>query len=351
MGIRKGLAAAAALAGLICLTGCTQPTEAAPTAEPTPTPDPFYVDVQVPYVTQKPEPTVEVDMSGEGSYISISSEGRVTVLKDGWDELPSADADGYYTQLREGDSGADVERLQTRLAELGYYAGEISGMFDADTRSALMLFEGRYSEQVYGIATVKIQKMLYHDLAARADGEVVPISVEDGNAVAYAELRFGDQSDAVIALQQRLLELGYFAGDVNGTFDYFTACAVMRFEAAYRRELTGIATISMQEYVFGEKAVVMNSKADKSDNGWFIPLKKGDEGADVLLMQQRLVELDYADAVPNGEYNTFTVKLVKQFQENCELKATGKADAETLARLYAVDAPRAVLEDPAEIEE
>lgn len=351
MEIRKGFMAVAALAGLIALTGCTQQAEQMPTSEPTATPDPFYVDVQVPYVTQKPEPTVEVDMSGEGSYIAISSEGRVTVLKDGWDELETASTDGYYTQLREGDTGTDVEKLQARLAELGYYTGEVNGTFDATTRSALMLFEGRYSEQVYGIATVKLQKMLYHEKAAPANGEVAPISVDDGNAVAYAELRFGDQSDAVIALQQRLLDLGYFGGDVNGIYDYFTACAVMRFEAAYKRELTGVATISMQEYVFADKAVVMNSKSDKSDDGWFIPMKKGDEGADVLLMQQRLVELGYADAVPNGEYNTFTVKLVKQFQENCELKDTGKADKETLARLYAVDAPRAVLENPDEDDE
>ena len=351
MEIRKGLIAAAAFAGLLGLTGCTQPAEVGPTAEPTPTADPFYVDVQVPYVTQKPEPTVQVDMSGEGSYIAISSEGRVTVLKDGWDELETADTTGYYTQLREGDTGTDVEKLQNRLAELGYYTDEVNATFDSATKSALMAFEARYSDQVYGIATVKIQKMLYHEKAARVDGEVVPISVEDGNAVAYAELRFGDQSDAVLALQQRLKDLGYFAGDINGKYDYFTACAVMRFEAAYRRELTGVATISMQEYVFADKAVVMNGKGDKSDDGWFIPIKKGDEGADVLLMQQRLVELGYADAVPNGEYNTFTVKLVKQFQENSELKVTGKADADTLNRLYAVDAPRAVLEDPVTDEE
>lgn len=341
MEIRKGLIAAAALLGVLSLTGCSQDAGVTTTAEPTATVDPFYVDVQVPYVTQVPEATALTSDENDDRYISISPNGEVTVLKDGWDELETAaDSIGnYYTQLREGDTGDDVLKLQNRLKELGYYSAEPNGTFDAATTESVKLFEAKYSDQSFGIATVRLQQLLYGDTA-------VPEGEEDTGVQpdAYVELRFGDTGDNVSWLQTRLQELGYFAGDINGSYDYYTACAVMRFEAAYKRELTGVATVSMQEYLYADEARVMGSKQDKSSAGCFIAMAKGDSGADVLLLQQRLAELGYADATPNGEYNSFTVNLIKQFQENCGLKATGKASEETLESLYAADAPRAAEE-------
>ena len=39
--------------------------------------------------------------------------------------------------LQEGDQGPLVEQLQTRLALLDYYSGEITGCFDSTTKAAL----------------------------------------------------------------------------------------------------------------------------------------------------------------------------------------------------------------------
>lgn len=348
MDIRKGIFVTAAMSAALALTGCTQVASVVPTAQPTATADPFHVDVEVPYVTQAPEATMEVDMSGDGSYVAISSDGKVTVLNEGWIESGTSEiATGYYTQLREGDSGDEVLTLQTRLMELGYYKGSVTSTFDAETRDALMQFEARYSDQCYGVATVKLQELLFSDLAAAAEESVSEQQVEMGNQLqeyaedGYTDLQFGDVHDAVALLQNRLTELGYFAGEVNGEYDFYTSLAVMRFEAAYGRELTGIATVSMQEYLYSESAREMNGKGDKSKHGRFIPMKKGDEGADVYLMQQRLSDLGYADDAPNGKYNKFTADLLAKFQENSGLKATGVADADTLERLYAEDAARA----------
>ena len=346
MKIRKGLMAAAAFAAVISLTGCAQDAPVAPTAVPTATPDPFHVDVQVPYVTQVPEATMQVDTSGSGSYVAISSDGKVTVLNDGWNQLGEADAStGFYIQLREGSTGPEVDNLQKRLKELGYYTGNITGTFDSATRDALVRFEARYGEQQFGIATVKLQQLLFSDLAAASDELISDEQRELGNLMQAedetGDLRFGHVSDAVVQLQNRLVELDYFAGEVTGSYDYYTALAVMRFEAAYGRELTGVATEDMQEYLFSDSAREMNGKGDKSKHGCFMPMEKGDEGADVYLLQQRLSELGYADNAPNGKYNKFTEKLVAQFQENCELEATGKADVETLERLFAFDAAMA----------
>ena len=70
-------------------------------------------------------------------------------------------------------------------------------------------------------------------------------------------------------------------------------------------------------------------------------LKLGDKNKQVMKMQRRLLELGYVSQDScTGYYGEFTKKRVKLFQTKANLKATGIADAETLERLYADDAPK-----------
>ena len=82
-----------------------------------------------------------------------------TVLNERWiDEgfASALDDDTYgegYAQLRLGDQGLGVQKLQTRLYELGYYPGGISGVFDTLTEQSVQLFELTYGSMQTGIAT------------------------------------------------------------------------------------------------------------------------------------------------------------------------------------------------------
>ena len=66
---------------------------------------------------------------------------------------------------------------------------------------------------------------------ALAEGEMIPLD-EYGNViedvVEARELEFGHEGDDVSELQQRLTELGYYSGDINGKFGEKTAAAVKR---------------------------------------------------------------------------------------------------------------------------
>ena len=66
------------------------------------------------------------------------------------------------------------------------------------------------------------------------------------------------------------------------------------------------------------------------------PLKKGDKGAEVLQMKERLQALGYfrASAELSDAYNDTCAERVQMFQKNNGLPATGNADAETLSLLY-----------------
>ncbi len=62
-----------------------------------------------------------------------------------------------------GAASADVTALQNRLAYLGYYTGEITGIFDEETEQAVKLFEAAFGITRTGIASATLQERLFSD--------------------------------------------------------------------------------------------------------------------------------------------------------------------------------------------
>jgi len=69
-------------------------------------------------------------------------------------------------------------------------------------------------------------------------------------------------------------------------------------------------------------------------------LKKGDQGAEVLKMQNRLKELGYMFMTPNGTFGDGTEQSVKDFQLLNGYETTGVADAKTLQTMFSSDAKK-----------
>lgn len=68
-----------------------------------------------------------------------------------------------------------------------------------------------------------------------------------------------------------------------------------------------------------------------------------EKSKDVLKMQKRLLELGYiGEESCTGFYGSYTKKRLAVFQKKAGLEPTGIADAATLERLYAPDAPKCV---------
>lgn len=63
------------------------------------------------------------------------------------------------------------------------------------------------------------------------------------------------------------------------------------------------------------------------------PLKPGDSGAQVTLLQKALAALGFSPGKPDGSYGPGTTSAVKQFQNSKELTADGIAGAATIAAL------------------
>lgn len=69
-------------------------------------------------------------------------------------------------------------------------------------------------------------------------------------SVIYESLEYGSRGEAVQALQERLIELGYLDGTADGIYGNMTTEAVMRAQQAMNMEQTGIADAVFQQYLY-----------------------------------------------------------------------------------------------------
>ncbi len=78
----------------------------------------------------------------------------------------------------------------------------------------------------------------------------------------------------------------------------------------------------------------LESSALEADTTVYETLREGDQGEDVLKMQERLEELGYLETEYDGYYGSHTAGCVRDFQEANGLDGTGVADADTQRKLY-----------------
>ena len=120
------------------------------------------VDIQVPYPTATPLP----DYLNVPNAIVIDSDGNVTlndrsVIEGNFQSARDQEEQTEYRSLSLGSTGIAVQALQSRLKELGYFTGDVSGVFDNATEVAVKRFEQTYGTMQTGVATVKLQLKLF----------------------------------------------------------------------------------------------------------------------------------------------------------------------------------------------
>lgn len=146
-----------------------------------------------------------------------------------------------YTAYRNGSTGSEVTKIQERLAELGYYTGEISGTFDDATEAAYRAFQTQAGVYVDGVSGSD-REVLYSDDAPYAPVEETTAPVEE-TTVAEDDstlYKLGDESEDVKKIQEQLTKLGYFDVEITGTFGDYTEQVVKNFQLANGLLATGV---------------------------------------------------------------------------------------------------------------
>ncbi|MEG1890415.1 MAG: peptidoglycan-binding protein [Clostridia bacterium] len=151
-------------------------------------------------------------------------------------------------------------------------------------------------------------------------------------------LRAGSAGDEVKRLQQRLLDLGYYSGEVDGQYGQGTAEAIKRFQNQHNLLSDGIAGDNTRSILYGEKADPYIPTPTPSPMPEVV--KKGDSGSAVRDVQQRLKELGYYTGSVDGDYGGGTQEAISLFQQQNSLSADGVAAKETLALLFSEQAAK-----------
>jgi LAS superfamily LD-carboxypeptidase LdcB len=137
--------------------------------------------------------------------------------------------------LRIGTAGDEVDRLQQRLLDLGYYSGEVDGKFGQGTAEAVRLFQQQHGLEADGVAGNDTRTALYAENAAT----YIPTPSPSPTASQYQK---GDRNNGVRALQQRLKDLGFYTSSVDGDYGGGTEEAVRLFQNQHGLEADGVAT-------------------------------------------------------------------------------------------------------------
>lgn len=124
------------------------------------------------------------------------------------------------------------------------------------------------------------------------------------------------QSDSLRAAQQRLINLGLLKGSADGAYGPKTADALSTFQDQNGLDATGhldAATLELLTHVSADAATAID-------------------------VQQRLIDLGYLKGRADGIIGPNSIEALKLFQRLQGLKASGKADVETLGVLFSNDA-------------
>lgn len=205
--------------------------------------------------------------SGSSSGSDNSSGSSSSSVSDSsGNQSSSSNAPSVY---KNGSSGAEVKKIQQRLADLGYYNGAIDGNFGDATEEAYKAFQKAAGLTVDGIAGDS-RNTLYSEDAPEAPKADTTAKVEEDKpeeettaptepateptteAVQYQN---GDEGEKITAIQQQLIKLGYFAMEATGYYGEYTAQTVANFQNQNSLDSTGIVDEKTYNALFSDKAV------------------------------------------------------------------------------------------------
>lgn len=195
-----------------------------------------------------------------------SGSSSSSVSNSSGNQSSSSNAPSVY---KNGSSGAEVKKIQQRLADLGYYNGAIDGNFGDATEEAYKAFQKAAGLTVDGIAGDS-RNTLYSEDAPEAPKADTTAKVEEDKpeeettaptepateptteAVQYQN---GDEGEKITAIQQQLIKLGYFAMEATGYYGEYTAQTVANFQNQNSLDSTGIVDEKTYNALFSDKAV------------------------------------------------------------------------------------------------
>ncbi len=295
----------------------------------------------------------EVTYNGQDGWVLKQYVNLKTIVKATATPKPAATIapvkdTASYVVLQSGSTGAAVTALQEALIELGYLSGAADGIYGSGTQSAVVKLQTMNEYPATGVADENLQAFLYSGKPKNSKG--VKTEVKTLPPISGVKIYLDDRGALVISVQTRLKELGYYTGDISGTYDKATRSAVVAFQKKSGLSADGICGEQTQEALFSSAALSPDATATPKPTASPTPaptfqipsdtVRRGDEGADAKLVQQRLIDLGYLSGKADGKFGSASQAALKKFQQKHGLKADGAAGSDTFAILFSHNALR-----------
>ena len=153
--------------------------------------------------------------------------------------------------LGHGNEGKEVLSLQTRLRDLGIYAGELDGKYGGGTVNAVREAQRLMGREETGVASPEF-------LTALMDDESAPTALN-------VDVREGMSGPVVRSIQQCLQKLKLYDDRIDGIFDVDVLEAVKVFQGAYGYPADGVMVSEAQKALYYESGKVGEIFAETPD--------------------------------------------------------------------------------------
>ena len=224
-------------------------------------------DFKVTVTSKEASDKVSFRLPGESYYEDDVQEGYWTHDYVTTDVINDCDQTVYDISIVRALLDADGNILYMDFDSMYSYKGLTSGSSIVLRRTMSSSFLEYFEKN--GIVPASVDTIVYANVdadklytrggagaaPAEAEEKVEP-AVEEPAEVEpeYATLQKGSKGEDVRALQQRLKDLGYLSGTVDGDFGKGTAGAVSAFQTKAGLEATGIADDATQKALFADDA-------------------------------------------------------------------------------------------------
>jgi peptidoglycan hydrolase-like protein with peptidoglycan-binding domain len=142
-------------------------------------------------------------------------------------------------------------------------------------------------------------------------------------------LRPGSEGDEVTQLQKTLVKLGFLATEPTGYYGAKTVDAVVALQKAHGLKQLGVVGPATREILnslsLSSESSSPSSSTTKTSTSYVFEnfIGPGQDGTDVLELQNKLTALGYLTVKPNGHFGPSTEAAVKKFQTDHNIRAAG----------------------------
>ena len=216
-----------------------------------------------------------------------------------------------------------VKDVQQRLIDLGYLRDTADGKWGGKSKAAMKLFQQLHDLQATGTADAASVERLFQE-----DATAMP-----------AGLRSGDSGTAVSKLQKRLIQFGFMADPISGTYGKTTVAAVKEFQQRLIDQ--GLAQ-SFEITATGEATPITQLILYNSAYSTYLhDVRAGETADEALRIQRRLVQLGYMDTDAHDTMDDYALQALDMFKARASVLTFGAADQATIDVLFSEDAPTA----------